>query len=197
MCISLVMPLEQILNHKISTRKIKKSSKVNPNKEKNNKVEEEQQSQKKRLSPDPIIYDPNKNQKKDIQTAIDINDDNSSKQDQEQQIVRNAKEIANYSLDLHKDMINTYNSVYSQLLQDISNYSYNDITILKRFMDYPFDNKNMYTISISNGDKSLKLLDNIMTKNMDTFIKSIELTQRFYKDIVQSYLNCIKKSKIN
>ncbi len=191
------MPLEQILNHKISTRKIKKSSKVNPNKEKNNKVEEEQQSQKKRLSPDPIIYDPNKNQKKDIQTAIDINDDNSSKQDQEQQIVRNAKEIANYSLDLHKDMINTYNSVYSQLLQDISNYSYNDITILKRFMDYPFDNKNMYTISISNGDKSLKLLDNIMTKNMDTFIKSIELTQRFYKDIVQSYLNCIKKSKIN
>jgi hypothetical protein len=156
------MPLEQILNHKISTRKIKKSSKVNPNKEKNNKVEEEQQSQKKRLSPDPIIYDPNKNQKKDIQTAIDINDDNSSKQDQEQQIVRNAKEIANYSLDLHKDMINTYNSVYSQLLQDISNYSYNDITILKRFMDYPFDNKNMYTISISNGDKSLKLLDNII-----------------------------------
>ena len=191
------MPLEQILNHKISTRKIKKSSKVNPNKEKNNKLKEEQQSQKKRLSPDPIIYDPNKNQKKDIQTAIDINDDNSSKQDQEQQIVRNAKEIANYSLDLHKDMINTYNSVYSQLLQDISNYSYNDITILKRFMDYPFDNKNMYTISISNGDKSLKLLDNIMTKNMDTFIKSIELTQRFYKDIVQSYLNCIKKSKIN
>src|ERR671923_559930 len=116
MCISLVMSLEQILNHKISTRKTKKSSKVDPNNEKNNK--EEKQSQKKILLPNPIIYDPDKNQKKDIQTAIDINDDNSSKQDQEQQIVRNAKEIANYSLDLHKDIINTYNSVYSQLLQN-------------------------------------------------------------------------------
>jgi hypothetical protein len=192
-----------MLNHKISTRKTNKSSsKVVPNNEKNNKVEEEKQSQKKRLLPNSIIYDPGKNQKKDIQTAININDDNnSSKQDQEKHIVRNAKEIANYSLDLHKDIINTYNSVYSQLLQNIFNYSNNDITILKRFMDYPFDNKNMYTNSISNNlsysDESLKLIDNVMTKNMDTFIKSIELTQRFYKDIVQSYLNYIKKSKIN
>ena len=197
MCISLVISLEQIF-HKISTRKIKKNSKVNPNNEKNNKVEEEKQSQKKRLLPDPIIYDADKNQKKDIQTAIDINDDNnSSKQDQEKQIVRNAKEIANYSLDLHKDIINTYNSVYSQLLQNIFNYSNNDITILKRFMDYPFDNKNMYTNSISsslsNSDESLKLIDNVMTKNIDTFIKSLELTQKFYKGIIESYLNCIKK----
>jgi hypothetical protein len=135
--------------------------------------------------------------KKDIQTAIDINDDNSSKQDQEQQIVRNAKEIANYSLD-HKDIINTYNSVYSQLLQNISNYSSDDITILKRFMDYPFDNKNMYTSSISsssdsNLDESPKLIDNVMTKNIDTFIKSLELTQRFYKGVIESYLNSIKK----
>jgi hypothetical protein len=52
-----------MLNHKISTRKTKKSSsKVNPNNEKNNK--EEKQSQKKRLLRDPIIYDPGKNQKK-------------------------------------------------------------------------------------------------------------------------------------
>ena len=94
-------------------------------------------------------------------------------------------------------MINTYNSIYSQLLQNISNYSNDDITILKRFMDYPFDNKNMYTNSISsslsNSDESLKLIDNVMTKNIDTFIKSLELTQKFYKGIIESYLNCIKK----
>ena len=58
------------------------------------KNKEEKQSQKKRLLPDPIIYNADKNQKKDIQTTIDINDDNnSSKQDQEKHIVRNAKEI--------------------------------------------------------------------------------------------------------
>jgi hypothetical protein len=94
-------------------------------------------------------------------------------------------------------MLNTYNSVYSQILQDTFNSSWNDFTILKRFMDYPFNNKNIYTNSIStslrHSDESLKLIDNVMTKNMDTFIKSIELTQRFYKDIIESYLNCIKK----
>ena len=199
MCIYLVISLEQMLNHKISTRKTNKSSsKVVPNNEKNNKVEEEKQSQKKRLLPNSIIYDPGKNQKKDIQTAIDINDDNnSSKQDQEQQIVRNAKEITNYYLELHKNMLNTFNSVYSQILQDTFNSSWNDFTILKRFMDYPFNNKNIYTNSIStslrHSDESLKLIDYVMTKNMDTFIKSIELTQRFYKDVIESYLNCIKK----
>ena len=52
----------------------------------------------------------------------------------------------------------------------------------------------MYTSFISNRDKSLKIIDNIITENLDTFIKSIELTQKFYKDIIQSYLNCIKKS---
>ena len=94
-------------------------------------------------------------------------------------------------------MINTYNSVYSQLFQDIFNYSSDDVTILKKFMNYPFDIKNMYTNSISsndnNPDESLKLIDNIMTRNMDTFIKSIELIRRFYKEIVQSYLNYLKK----
>jgi len=34
-------------------------------------------------------------------------------------------------------MLNTYNSVYSQILQDTFNSSWNDFTILKRFMDYP------------------------------------------------------------
>jgi hypothetical protein len=142
---------------------------------------------------DPDIYNQDKNQK-NIQRSTYFDNDNSVPQDQEQQIISSdAKEITNYSLDLHKDMINTYNSVYSQLLQNISNYSSDDITILKRFMDYPFDNKNMYTNSISNGGKSLKLIDNIITENLDTFIKSIQLTQRFYKGVIESYWNCTKK----
>ncbi len=193
MCISLVISLEQMLNHKISTRKTKKSSsKVVPNNEKNNK-EEEKQSQKKILLRSYNLW-PGKNQKKDIQTAIDINDDNnSSKQDQEQQIVRNAKEITNYYLELHKNMLNTYNSIYSQILQETFNSSWNDFTSPKRFIDYPFDNENIYASLISNRDDSLVLIDNIITENLNTFIKSIELTQRFYKDIIESYLNCIKK----
>ena len=105
-----------------------------------------------------------------------------------------AKEITNYYLELHKNMINTYNSVYSQILQNSSSLSW-DVFFsgAGRFTNSPFDIKNMYTRLINNRDESLKLIDNIITENLDTFIKSIELTQKFYKAIIQSYLNCRKK----
>ena len=174
------MSSEEIINYEILTRK--------------NKNNEEKERQIQQKISQPIIYQQDRNQR-DIESADDKGNENI-KEEQDQN-TQKAKEIANYSLDLHKDMINTYNSVYSQLLQNISNYSSHDITILKRFMDYPFDNKNMYINSISssrsNPDELLKLIDNVMTKNMDTFIKSIELTQKFYKGVIESYWNCIKK----
>ena len=91
-------------------------------------------------------------------------------------------------------MINTYNRIYSQLIQN--NYSlslgifFNDS---RGFTNYPLDVKNIYTEITNNRDKSLKLIDNIITNNLDTFIKSIELTQKFYQDILQSYFNCINR----
>ena len=53
----------------------------------------------------------------------------------------------------------------------------------------------MYTNLISK--ESLKLINNIITNNLYTFIKSMELAQKFYKDIIQSYLNYIKKEDSN
>ena len=184
------MSSEQTFNQNKSTRKTRKNDKVNPNKEKNDiEAKEEEQSQKMKLP--PIIYDPDKNQR-NILLAVD--DNNSFKQGQER-INSEAKEITNYYLELHKNMINTYNSIYSQMLQNSSSLSWDVFfNSSERFTNYPFDIKNMYTSFISNRDKSLKFIDNIITENLDTFIKSIELTQKFHKDILQSYLNCIKKS---
>ena len=52
----------------------------------------------------------------------------------------------------------------------------------------------MYSNLISNRDKSLKLIDDIITQNLDTFIKSIKfIHKKFYNDIIQSYLDCIRK----
>ena len=175
------MSSQEIINYEILTRK-------------NKNIKEKERQVQQKIS-QPIIYQQDRNRR-----DIELTDDNGNKnvKQEQDQNAQKAKEIANYSLNLHKDMVNTYNSVYSSLLQDISNYSNDDIAILKRFMNHPFDNKNMYTNSISsstgsNPDKPLKLIDNIMTKNMDTFIKSIELTQRFYKDVIESYWHCIKK----
>jgi hypothetical protein len=183
-----VLSSEEILNHNKS-RKTRKRDRANSNKEKKDKkATEEEQSQKMKLP--PIIYDPDKNQRNILLT---VDDNNSFKQGQEH--IRDIKEITNYYLELHKNMINTYNSIYSQILQNSSSLSWDVFfTDAGKFTNYPFDIKNMYISVISNRDKSLKLVDNIVTENLDTFIKSIELTQKFYKDIIQSYLNCIKKS---
>ena len=91
-------------------------------------------------------------------------------------------------------MINTYNSIYSQMLKDISN-SYNDgfSTVNKKFTDYSFEIENMYNSLTNQGDKSLKLVDKIITENLDTYIKSIKQAQKFYKDVTESYLSCIRK----
>jgi hypothetical protein len=184
---------EHTFNQKKSSRKSRKRDKVNPIKEKRyDKIgKEEEQSQKIKL-PEPIIYEPEKNQRN---ISLEANDSNIFGLDQEQHISKDAKVITNYYLEFHKNMVNTYNSVYSQILQNNSNLSWDVFfTVAGKFTNYYlFDIKNMYTSLINNRDKSLKLIDNIITENLDAFIKSIELTQRFYKDIIESYLNCIKK----
>ena len=92
-------------------------------------------------------------------------------------------------------MINIYNSICSQVLQDISN-SYNDSfsTVNKRFTDYSFEIENMYNSLTSKRDKSLNHVDNIISENLDTYIKSIKLIQKFYKNVIDSYLNYIKNN---
>lgn len=80
------------------------------------------------------------------------------------------------------------------MLQDISD-SYNDnyLTVNERIMDYSTQIENMYNTLISKRDKSLKLVDNIITENLDSYIKSMKQVQKFYKDVTESYLSCIRK----
>ena len=187
------MSSEHTFTQKKPSRKSRKSDKVNSNKEeKNDKIEKEEEHAQKIKLPEPIIYEPDRNQR-NIGLKADYN--NSSERDQEYQVIKNAKEITNYYLELHKNIVNIYNTVCSQILQNSSNLSWDAyFTAAGRFTNYyPFDVKNIYINFISDRDKSLKLIDNIITENLNTFIKSIELTQRFYKDIIESYLNCIKK----
>jgi hypothetical protein len=188
-----VLSSEEILNHNKPRKTRKKRDKTIPRKEKNDKeTKEEQQSPEiKKLFPEPIIYDPDKNQR-NIQLVVD--DNNNFKPGTPEQITRDAKEITNYYLEFHKYMVNTYNSIYSQMLKNISNlYLNNFFTISGTFTNYPSEIKNMYNSLGNKRDQSLKLIGNIITENLDTFIKSIELIQRFYKDVFESYLNCIKK----
>ena len=112
------MSSEQTINPDKRTDKTRKRKKINQNKDKNNdKAKEEKQSQKRKLPP-PIIYDPNNTQ----ENSRLADDNNIFKNDQER-ITREAKEITNYYLEFHKNMINTYNSLYSRMLQNSSGLS--------------------------------------------------------------------------
>ena len=172
-----------IINNK-KTRKLRKNEKELLKKV-NNKTGEGQQPQRK--LPEPIIYQEEK------QRNILLKNDNDYFKQHREQTMREAEAITNYFLELHKDIINSYSSEYSNLLENIFNPSWGDLTIPERFTDYPFDLQNMYSILNSNRDNSIKIIDNIITNNLNTFIKSIEFTQRFYKDVLESYLNYINK----
>ena len=179
----IVLSFNQIINNK-KTRKSRKNEKE-LFKKGNNKTGEGQQSQRK--LPEPIIYQEEKHRN------ILLKNDNDYFKQHREQTMREAEAITNYFLELHNDIINSYSSEYSNLLENIFNQSWGDLTIPERFTDYPFDLKNMYSILNSNRDNSLKMIDNIITNNLNTFIKSIEFTQRFYKDVLESYLNYINK----
>ena len=181
--------MNNLLNIK-TPKERKKRGKINPNTEENNSKEakEEEKSQKIQL-PELKIYDLERNQENIL--VVD-NNNNSFKKDQER-ITTEAKEITKYYLELHKNMINTYNLVYSQIIQNNSDLSWDIFfTNTEQFLNYQLEMKNRYTRLISNRDESLKLIDNIITKNLNTFIKSLELIQKFYKDVIQSYYKCIK-----
>ena len=179
----IVLSFNQIVNNK-KTRKLRKNEKEILKKI-NNKTEGIQQSQ--RNLPEPIIYQEEK------QRNILLKNDNDYFKQHREQTMREAEAITNYFLKLHKDIINSYSSDYSDLLENIFNPSWGNLTIPERFTDYPFDLQNMYSILNSNRDNSLKMIDNIITNNLNTFIKSIEFTQRFYKDVIESYLNYLNK----
>jgi hypothetical protein len=187
------MSYEQILNEEESSRKNRlKKDKIKLS----NNYRKKERLQEIKL-PQPIIYEPsenNHNKKGNLSLTTSDDDHNQDQRRRTPIPITDAKEIIDYYFTFHKNMINSYNSLYSKMLQDISN-SYNDgfSTVNKRFTGYSFEIENMYNSLTNQGDKSLKLVDKIITENLDTYIKSIKQAQKFYKDVTESYLNLIRK----
>jgi hypothetical protein len=85
--------------------------------------------------------------------------------------IKTMKEIRYNFLEEHKNIINTYYSIYSNRVNKI--------------------NRNI----IDNQTNTTRIIDDIVVRNMDTFIKSIELIHKFYFDVLQSYYNYITMLK--
>jgi hypothetical protein len=106
--------------------------------------------------------------------------------------IKTMKEIKYNFLEEHKNIINTYYSIYSNRLNKIYEYNLNNLISVERYSKrYSKINRNIN----DNQTNTTRIIDDIVVRNMDTFIKSIELVHKFYFDVLQSYYNYITMLK--
>ena len=112
-----------------------------------------------------------------------------------QQIIKTMKEIKYNFMEEHKNILNTYYSLYSKRLDDIIHYNLNNSKTIEEYSNTSSEiNRNLLD---NQTNTTTRIINDIIDKNMDTFLKSIEFAQKFYFDVVQSYYNhimTIKKS---
>ena len=107
-----------------------------------------------------------------------------------QQIIKKTmKEIKHNFMEEHKNILNTYYSIYSKRLDDIISYNLNNSKVMEEYSNTS-NEINRYQM-INQTDTTTRVINEIIDKNMDTFLKSIEFAQKFYSDVVQSYYNYI------
>ena len=98
------------------------------------------------------------------------------------------KEIKSKFMDEHKNIINAYYSLYSKRLDDII---YNNLNKSNIVNDYSNAFSNTNRNLMDKQSNTTKIIDDIIDKNIDTFIKSIKFANKFYFDVFHSYYNYI------
>ena len=110
----------------------------------------------------------------------------------QQTIKKTMKEIKYNFMEEHKNIINTYYSIYSKQLDEIIDENFNNPKFMEEYSN-TYSEKNLNLID--NQNNTTRIIKDIMDKNMDTFLKSIEVAHKFYSDVVQSYCNYIMMIK--
>lgn len=112
--------------------------------------------------------------------------------DSYQHTIKTMKEIKYNFLEEHKNIMNTYYSIYSNRLNKIFECNLNNLISMESYSKrYSKINRNI----IDNQTNTTRIIDDIVVRNMDTFIKSLELVHKFYFDVLQSYYNYITMLK--
>ncbi|MGZ5485605.1 MAG: hypothetical protein ACXWFB_06820 [Nitrososphaeraceae archaeon] len=128
---------------------------------------------------------------KDISRENKIVSSNFENSVNNQQIIKTMKEIKHNFIEEHKNIINTYYSICSKRLDDLNYYNLNNSKTREEY-DNIFNEINQYQMNNQTKNTTIIIKD-IIDKNMDTFLKSIEFAHKFYFDVVQSYYDYIMK----
>ncbi len=106
-----------------------------------------------------------------------------------EQSIKTMKEIKDNFMKEHKNIINTYYSIFSKRLDDIISHNLNNSKIDE-------ENSNLHSNTnrnlIDNQTNNTRIINDIIDKNMDTFLRSIKFANKFYLNVVQSYYDYIK-----
>lgn len=122
-------------------------------------------------------------------TNIDI--DNCDVLFNYEKAIRNMKLIKNNFMKEHKNIINTYYSIFSSRIDEII---YNTLDKSTNDIKYSEFFKNNQSL-VDSQKYHLEIINDIIDNNLDTFIKSIEYVHKFYYDVVQSYYKYIMTIK--
>jgi hypothetical protein len=109
----------------------------------------------------------------------------------QEQINKTIQEVTQNSIELQKNILNTYQSSYAQFWDNINNNSYwKNFNIPQRYSETSDTvNKNIQNCTVN----ATNFLNEIAVSGMENFNKSVELTQRYYNDIVQNNFNYTQK----
>ena len=107
----------------------------------------------------------------------------------QEQIGKTIQEISTNNVELQKNVFNTYQSSYVQFFDNI-NKSWKNFNIPQRYSEtHTTVDKNIqdYTVNSTN------FVNELIASGIENFNKLIELTQRYYSDIVQNNFNYARK----
>ena len=109
----------------------------------------------------------------------------------QEQINKTIQEVTQNSIELQKNILNTYQSSYAQFWDNINNNSYwKNFNIPQRYSETSDTvNKNIQNCTVN----ATNFLNEIAVSGIENFNKSVELTQRYYNDIVQNNFNYAQK----
>ena len=109
----------------------------------------------------------------------------------QEQINKTTQEITQNSIELQKNILNTYQSSYAQFWDNINNNSYwKNFNIPQRYSETSDTvNKNIQNCTVN----ATNFVNEIAVGGIENITKLVELTQRYYNDIVQNNFNYARK----
>ena len=108
----------------------------------------------------------------------------------QEQISKTTQEASYNVIELQKNIFNTYQSSYSQFLNNINKSYWQNFKIPERYSEtYNSLNKNIQDGTVN----ATNFINEVIVGSVENFNKTLELTQRYYNDILQNNFNYARK----